>query len=522
MHSHSDIQSSTRLLPKDFDSLIEESVTFIRAQEELSNFYFWNYRSPVRHFLYWLFRIDCAIGRINATIIESFLQHDCDCLDEQSNLLRPLRRRSPAVYIFRFVRFLEQSGRICCSDVLAEGADRVDDLLALLHDEGYAPATIRHYRAVCLNLIVWLHFSRLKLCELTPEIIAQFHQRKLTCTIPGVFNRGGVHCGTKWRNDWVIDRFIKHLVQAGQIEFFECPQPEAIPGILKRFSLWLQRHRGNREATRDKHVRLIKALLPDLGEDPRHYDAALIRKVVFEHIGSGCSHDYACRVVVSIRMYLRFLISEGAVGASLLGSLPSFPKSSLASLPRFISQNDVERAIQTCDNSPIGVRDRAILLLLARLALRAQDIIDLRIDDIDWQRARIRVSGKSRQQTELPLPQDVGDALYAYLSIARPPVQADKVFICARAPWRPLGKSNIVSSLARKALDRAGIVTHATRGAHVFRHSQATNLLRDGASLDTIQTLLRHKNADSTAIYAKTDVAMLTEVAQPWIAEVAQ
>ena len=522
MHLHSDIQPSTELLPKDFDSVIEESVTFIRAEEGLSNSYFWDYRSPVRHFLYWLFRIGCALGHINITIIESFLQHDCNCLDDQFNPLSFSRRRSPAVYIFRFVRFLEQSGRICCSGVLAEGSSLTDELLGLLHDEGYAPSTIRHYRDVCLNLVVWLHFSRINLYELTPEIIAQFHQRKLICAIPGVFNRIGVHSGSNRNTERVIDRFMQHLVQAGHIEPFECQQHNALPEILRRFSFWLQRHRGNSESTRRKHVRLIEVLLPELGSDPQQYDAALIRKALFKHIGNRCSHEYPRRLIVSLRMYLRFLVSEGAVAASLLGSLPSFPKSRLASLPRYICQDDVERAIHTCDNTPVGVRNRAILLLLARLAFRAQDIVGLRIDDIDWDRARIRVCGKSRQHTELPLPQDVGDALHAYISKARPKVLESKVFICAHAPWRPIAKTNTVSSLARQALDRAGIVTHATRGAHVFRHSQATNLLREGASLDTIQTLLRHQNADSTAIYAKTDIVMLSEIAQPWIEAVVQ
>ena len=110
-------------------------------------------------------------------------------------------------------------------------------------------------------------------------------------------------------------------------------------------------------------------------------------------------------------------------------------------------------------------------------------------------------------------------AVYAYLPTVRPTVHEDQLFLCARAPWRAIRKSNTISGVARKALDRAGVVTHASRGAHVFRHSQATNLLRTGASLDVIQTLLRHESADTTAIYAKTDTVMLAQIAQPWIEE---
>ena len=168
------------------------------------------------------------------------------------------------------------------------------------------------------------------------------------------------------------------------------------------------------------------------------------------------------------------------------------------------------------------MRDRAILLLLARLALRAGDIVALRLSDIDWDRAEIHVSGKSRREAALPLPQDAGDALHAYIATVRPRVDEDKVFLRAQAPWRALADSSIVSSLVKRALDRAGVKTFASRGAHVFRHSQATALLRSGATLDVIQWLLRHRSPNTTMIYAKTDAVMLQEIAQPWMGRIDQ
>ena len=127
------------------------------------------------------------------------------------------------------------------------------------------------------------------------------------------------------------------------------------------------------------------------------------------------------------------------------------------------------------------------------------------------------MAGKSRRQTALPLPQDAGDALYTYITTARPRVDEEKVFLCVRPPYRAFGALNTVSSIARFALDRAGVTTFATRGAHVFRHSRATELLRSGATFDTIQSLLRHGSRNTTMIYAKTDAVMLQEVTQPWI-----
>ena len=121
----------------------------------------------------------------------------------------------------------------------------------------------------------------------------------------------------------------------------------------------------------------------------------------------------------------------------------------------------------------------------------------------------------------LPLPQHAGDALFAYIATARPKVNEAHVFLGSQAPYRPLTQT-AVTKIARRALDRAGVVTSASRGAHVFRHSQATNLLRSGASLDMIQSLLRHESSNTTMIYAKTDRVMLQEVAQPWIGGVGQ
>ena len=287
------------------------------------------------------------------------------------------------------------------------------------------------------------------------------------------------------------------------------------------FSVWLDRNRGLRPRTIRKYVGLITAILPVLGDDPRAYDAALIRQVLLEAI-EHLTREAARDRVTALRMYLRFLVSEGCVAPALVEAVPTVPRWRLSGLPRYIPADDVERAIASCGEDPLGVRDRAILLLLARLALRAGDVVALRLNDIDWDRAEIRVSGKSGRQTALPLPQDAGDALFAYISTVRPRVAEEEVFLCATAPWRPFAGGGTVSSVAGRALDRVGATTFTTRGAHVFRHSRATELLRSGATLDTIQSLLRHASRNTTMIYAKTDAVMLQEIAQPWIGRAEQ
>jgi site-specific recombinase XerD len=178
---------------------------------------------------------------------------------------------------------------------------------------------------------------------------------------------------------------------------------------------------------------------------------------------------------------------------------------------------DVEQVIAACDTATAhGLRDRAILLLLARLGLRAGDILGLRLGDLDWAEATLRVHGKGRREVRLPLPQDAGDALLAYLERARLGSREPRVFLRCSAPYRPLARSSCISAIVRLALHRAGIASPPSRGANLLRHSAATALLRDGATLDAVSALLRHRSLDTTVHYAKVDLPMLRGVAQPW------
>jgi site-specific recombinase XerD len=214
-------------------------------------------------------------------------------------------------------------------------------------------------------------------------------------------------------------------------------------------------------------------------------------------------------------MLLRYLVTQGVCDAILIGAIPTVAEWRLATLPRYLPASDIERIIKGCDTSkPNGLRDRAILLLLTRLGLRAGDVADLHFSDINWQRATLRVLGKGRRESRLPLPQDVGDAILAYLERARPPLDVDHVFLRVIAPRGPL-KRRSISNLVDRAIRRAG-VTASSHGAHVLRHSAATDILRQGGSLDVIATILRHRSVETTAHYAKVDVAMLKNVAQPW------
>ena len=214
------------------------------------------------------------------------------------------------------------------------------------------------------------------------------------------------------------------------------------------------------------------------------------------------------------RAFLRYLAIEEKCRAGLDRAIPTVSGWRLSSLPRSLSSCDLESTIETCDiETRQGIRNRAILLLLSRLGLRASDVAGLGLTDFDWDDATVLASGKSRREARLPLPQDVGDAVLQYLEY-RPDSDTDRVFIRLRAPLGALGV-RAVSAVAARAMRRAG-VSAPSYGAHILRHTAATQMLRQGVPLEEVRTILRHRSLDMAATYAKVDQELLRAVAQPW------
>jgi integrase len=204
-------------------------------------------------------------------------------------------------------------------------------------------------------------------------------------------------------------------------------------------------------------------------------------------------------------MFLRYLAVNGRCSGGLDQALISPPNWSRQSLPRGLSPQDTNRVLALCPTTPVGIRDRAILLLLVRLGLRAGDVAALRLMDLCFQTATLRVCGKGGREVRLPLPQEVGEALLDYLRRGRPRSESDYLFLRAVAPFRPFGIKNrqpgqAVKHVARSALQRAGIQP-PTPGAHVFRHTAACEMLRADVDLEGIAAVLRHRCVDTTALY---------------------
>ena len=222
----------------------------------------------------------------------------------------------------------------------------------------------------------------------------------------------------------------------------------------------------------------------------------------------------------AIRSFTRYLQHQGYLSIDLSNSVPTVRRWTAASLPSPRSPKQIEKVLDSCDRrSPLGMRNYAILLLLARLGLRAIEIVRLSLDDLDWREGQFTVQGKGGKRDLLPLPQDVGAAIAEYLRRGRPQSDSRRVFLQNLAPHAGFASSVIISNIATTALNRAGIDVRR-KGAHLFRHSLATAMLQGGATLTQIGQILRHESMDSTRIYAKVDIAALRALAPSWPEEV--
>jgi integrase len=223
-------------------------------------------------------------------------------------------------------------------------------------------------------------------------------------------------------------------------------------------------------------------------------------------------------VLAAVRMFLRYLAVEGRCRPGLEHALTSPAIWPQQSLPQGLTSEEVQRILTLCPPTPAGIRDQAVLLLLTRLGLRAGDVAALRLRDVCFEAATIKVSGKGSREVQLPLPQDVGDALLEYLRAGRPRIESDYVFLRSIAPFGPFGgcrPGSAVKYIAQIALRRAGI-QRRRRGAHVFRHTAACQMLRADVGLEDIAAVLRHRSVETTGIYAKVDLHLLEQAAQPW------
>ncbi len=288
---------------------------------------------------------------------------------------------------------------------------------------------------------------------------------------------------------------------------------------VQAYEQYLREERVLAEATIVNYAPFIGQFLKErFGAGPVQL-SSLRAKDVVQFVLRQARHLHLKRaklLTTALRSFLQYARYRGEIELDLAAVVPCVANWSMPSIPRGIAPDHVRRLLSQIDRSTaVGRRDYAILLLLARLGLRSGEVAFLELEDIDWESGCLSVHGKCGRRTQLPLPEDVGEAIVAYLRHGRPRSTSRRVFLRARAPVRGFLTQCAVGTIVRHALLRAGIEAPTT-GAHQFRHGLATEMLRQGASLAQIGELFGHKSPETTKIYAKVDLDALRTLALPW------
>lgn len=384
----------------------------------------------------------------------------------------------------------------------------LDEFTDSMKGLGYARSTVRLFLYGIEPLDRWMRRHSIEVVSLDARTLGAYQAY--------LASSGGLqHPGqSRFKASFMGVRHFASFVRSKGIVPAPPETEPTAPTLIDEYSEWMTSHRGIRSSTLTGYRRVITDLIQRLGDAPQEYRAGALRSFVLERANRHGTAT-AQATVTATRMFLRFLTADGRCQADLQSAIPTIAHARLASLPRYIGAEDVEALIDSCDGRTItALRDRAILLLLARLGLRSGDVANLVFSDFDWKEGSFCVSGKGRRQVRLPLPQEAGEAMVTYLQEERPRVSFEHVFVTAKAPYRPVS-SELVSSIVRRAVQRAGIEA-PSRGGHLLRHSAATAMLREGATLQQIASVLRHASIETTFHYAKVDHSLLRMVAPPW------
>lgn len=377
-----------------------------------------------------------------------------------------------------------------------------------LFSQGYSPATIYSKNQIVRNFIRWIDSQHLKICELNELSIDSFFEDHPRA---GHVRRGDLstlHSLLEWLRNLGLTRELPTETDDSPLHI-----------IGNDFSDYLEEVRGLSQSTLQNYLPVIHRFLTESFSSDiivvNELGPQNITRFVLRH-----ANIMNCRsaqlMTTALRSFFRFLRFRGDISTDLAAVVPTVANWQLSEIPKSLDTEEVEQLLQSCDpTTATGKRNLAILLLLARLGLRAGEIVAMTLDEINWENGVITIPGKGSRRDQLPIPHDVGEALSIYLCHGRPPCETRRVFIRARAPRQGFSSSSAIDDIVRRSLVRAGL-NPIRKGAHLLRHSLATKMLKRGACLAEIGEVLRHSSTKTTEIYAKVDLAALSALAQPW------
>jgi site-specific recombinase XerC len=384
----------------------------------------------------------------------------------------------------------------------------IQPYITQVHGQGYKLKTIRGHLRLMADFNRWLVRTGRRLPDLNERTIEAFLRRLLS--------------QRTWRAGErpALLRMLCILRETRATPQARAVQLTPAQTLAAQYRQHLTSERGCSDWTVENYGRHIDRFLAQrFGAGPVRFERLRAKHVIaFVQREAGLhSRGYILQVVTGLRSFLRFLRYRGDITTDLAAAVPSVANWQKTGLPKHLPADAVQTVLDGCDlTTAVGRRDYAILLLLARLGLRGGEVVTLQLEDIDWDNGQITIrSKKGSGWARLPLPSDVGKAISRYLRLDRPRCSCRNVFVRMVAPYRRISTSSVISGLTRSAIQRAGVES-ARKGAHVFRHSLASEMLRQGASLDEIGQVLRHKDADTTAIYAKVDLDALRRLAVAW------
>lgn len=379
----------------------------------------------------------------------------------------------------------------------------VDAYAAELVARGYRPLTVVNELRQVRRLSAWLEAGDLSVGDLSSRRVEEFL----------VWQRAGGRFRAEWSRPGllVLLEVLRDLGVVGGEPAAEASEAEVLVGS---FACYLRSERGLTEETIRGYVLHACVFLDGLGAGGLETLAASdVTAAVMRRADSGVSVSATRYFVCGLRAFLRFCFVEGIVAADLSPAALFASGRTPTPLPKAISSGQARALVASCDRRrALGRRDYALLLLLLRLGLRAGEVAQLSLDDIDWRAGELLVRGKGGRVDRLPLPADVGDAIAGYLRRGRPQSDRREVFLRAKAPFTPIAPRT-VGSTVRRACWRAGI---AEVGAHRLRHTVACEMIAADVSLLAVGEVLRHRSLQSTAIYARVDIEQLRRLAVAW------
>lgn len=369
----------------------------------------------------------------------------------------------------------------------------VEGFAAELRSSGYTELSLANQLRLMSDLSRWLAAGQIPVAKIDHSVVARF-----------LAKRRRTH--TQFVSPRAIAPLLGYLRVLGAIRLASAPQPVRREA-LRAYERYLVEEREVAPARRAMCLSVAEEFLG------RKRVADLTSADVTQFIDDQAPRSCLSDRLSALRSVLRFLFLSSKCPANLVYAVPSSPHWTQRSLPQALEIHEFDAVLAICDRRTlVGCRDYAVLLLLGRLGLRAGEVAVLQLDAIDWRTGELTIHGKGRSLNRLPLPADAGQAMAGYLQRAVRSKATRSVFVRCRAPYTSLAPSGI-TAIAHRALRAAGI---ERGGSHRLRHTAATQMLRQGASMTEIAQVLRHRHVNTTAIYAKVDTGALCTLAPAW------